>query len=196
MSLTEHLEAALAKPATTDEYDLHQPLADLLGSVGLQESDAGGRIEFTGADPVLPGALRLAGATSIALAAKSVAVAKIWQLRGGRGQDISMDLRTAPHRLCPFYDRKWELLDGYPQGDPARVDPAFGTDRFYSTADGRWVHRSARIRSCATTRPRCSAFPSGMPWCGKRSRGGIRSSWRTPPRPRASSCRWCGRPKS
>ncbi|MFB9924920.1 CoA transferase [Amycolatopsis halotolerans] len=140
MTLTEQLEAALAKPAATDEYDPHQPLADLLGSVGLQESDAGGRIEFTGADPVLPGALRLAGATSIALAAKSVAVAKIWQLRGGRGQDISMDLRTAPHRLCPFYDKKWELLDGYPQGDPARVDPAFGTDRFYSTSDGRWVH--------------------------------------------------------
>lgn len=140
MNLTERLETAMVKPATTDEYDLHEPLAELLDVVGLAESDAGGSVEFTGADPVLPGSLRLAGATSIALAAKSVAIAKIWRMRGGRGQDIAMDLRVAPHRLCPFYDREWELLDGYPQGDPARVDPAFGADRFYRTADGRWVH--------------------------------------------------------
>ncbi|MBB4688137.1 CoA transferase [Amycolatopsis jiangsuensis] len=140
MNLTGKLEAALAKPAATDDYDLHVPLAELLGAVGLSEADAGGAVSFTGADPVLPGALRLAGGTSIALAAKSVAVAKIWQLRGGRGQDISMDLRVAPHRLCPFYDKKWELLDGYPPGDPARVTQAFGTDRFYETSDGRWVH--------------------------------------------------------
>ncbi|WP_031469185.1 CoA transferase [Sciscionella sediminilitoris] len=140
MSLTGELETALAKPATSDEYDLHAPLGELLGAVGLTESDCGGSVEFTGADPVLPGALRLAGATSLALAAKSVAIAKIWRMRGGRGQDIAMDLRVAPHRLCPFYDKKWELLDGYPLGDPARVDPAFNADRFYETADGRWVH--------------------------------------------------------
>jgi hypothetical protein len=129
-----------APPATVDDFDAHAELNELLGVIGLSEADCGGTVDFVGADPVLPGTLRLAGATSIALAAKSVAIAKIWQIRGGRGQDIAMDLRVAPHRLCPFYDDKWELLNGYALKDPARVDDAFATSKFYQTADQRWVH--------------------------------------------------------
>ncbi|MDF0530367.1 CoA transferase [Tsukamurella sp. 8F] len=134
---TERLQQA---PATDDGYDLHAALDDLLSTVGLAASDSGGAIDFVGADPVLPGTLRLAGATSLALVAKSVAVAAIWRMRGGRAQDIAMDLRVAPHRLCPFYDRRWELLNGYPMVDTVRVSDAFATDRFYRTADDRWVH--------------------------------------------------------
>ncbi len=49
-----------------------------------------------------------------------------------------MDLRKAPHRLCPFYDRKWELLNGYPGGTPSDPANPFGFD-FYRARDGRWV---------------------------------------------------------
>ncbi|MFI6167458.1 hypothetical protein ACIBCN_11780 [Nocardia sp. NPDC051052] len=50
----------------------------------------------------MPSTLSLASAPGIALVAKSVGMAKLWRLRGGPGQDISMDLRKAPHRLdCP-----------------------------------------------------------------------------------------------
>jgi crotonobetainyl-CoA:carnitine CoA-transferase CaiB-like acyl-CoA transferase len=129
-----------APPATRPEFDIHGELNELLATVGLTETDCGGIVEFMGQDPIMPGTLRLAGGTSIALAAKSVAIAKIWQRRGGLGQNISMDLRVAPHRLCPFYDEKWELLDGHPIKDPARVDDAFATASFYQTADGRWMH--------------------------------------------------------
>lgn len=145
------LTAALrAAPATTEDFDPHNALSELLSVVGLRETDCGGTVDFIGVDPIMPGTLRLAGGTAIALAAKSIAVAKIWQLRGGRGQDISMDLRVAPHRLCPFYDRKWELLNGYPMLDPVRVDDAFATSGFYRTADDRWVHPMgpyARLRN-------------------------------------------------
>ncbi|MET7401680.1 hypothetical protein ABZS66_50190 [Dactylosporangium sp. NPDC005572] len=109
-----------------------------MDGVGLQRADGGGRIEFVGADPVVPSPLRLAGAASIALVAKSVAVAALHRDRGGPGQDISMDLRVAPHRLCPFYDRRWELLDGYPVESPANRNQALGLS-FYRTADDRWV---------------------------------------------------------
>ncbi|TWS20290.1 carnitine dehydratase [Tsukamurella asaccharolytica] len=129
-----------AAPATDDDFDIHGYLGELLDTVGLTESDCGGTVEFTGRDPILPGSLRLAGGTSIALAAKSVAIAKIWQLRGGLGQDIAMDLRVAPRRLCPFFENRWELLNGYAPKDPARVDDAFATFSFYETADGRWMH--------------------------------------------------------
>src|SRR5882757_1361733 len=136
--LTDRLVRALAHPAVDDAFDPHAELAALLADLGMSPADTGGTIRFLGADPVVPSPLRLGGAAAIALAAKSAAVAKLWQLRGGPGQDIGVDLRTAPHRLCPFYDRKWELLNGYPPVATANVSPAFGFP-FYRTADDRWV---------------------------------------------------------
>ncbi|RKN77397.1 carnitine dehydratase [Streptomyces klenkii] len=136
--LTHKIKAALDKPVTGgtgDDFDIHTALDDVLGGVGLSEQDAGGTVSFTGADPVVPSALRLAAAPALGLTAKSVALAKLWQHRGGPGQDISMDLRKAPHRLCPFYDGKWEKLNGYPVTAP---DDPFALS-FYRAGDGRWV---------------------------------------------------------
>ncbi|MFF5991696.1 CoA transferase [Prauserella flavalba] len=138
MSLTERVAKAVANPATGDAFDPHAELADVLSGVGLSTADSGGEISFRGADPVVPSTLRLGAASAVALAAKSVAIAKLWRLRGGHGQDIGVDLRVAPHRLCPFYDRKWELLNGYPAGTQANPTQALGF-RFYRTADGRWM---------------------------------------------------------
>ncbi|MEV0247241.1 CoA transferase [Nocardia sp. NPDC050712] len=137
-TLTQRLETAIAAPATDDAFDPHAELTGLLAEVAVRPADSGGDITFRGADPIVPSTLRLGGAAAIALAAKSVAIAKLWRLRGGASQDIAVDLRTAPHRLCPFYDRRWELLNGYPPAAPANPSNAFGF-RFYRTADDRWV---------------------------------------------------------
>src|SRR4051812_45009773 len=119
MALTDLLIKAVANPATSDEFDPAAELAEVLAGCGMSPADTGGRITFRGADPVVPSTLRLGAASAIALAAKSAAVAKLWRMRGGAGQDIAVDLRVAPHRLCPFYDRKWELLNGYPGSSAA-----------------------------------------------------------------------------
>lgn len=136
--LTQRIEAAVAAPATDDAFDVRAALAEVLAGIGMTPRDTGGEITFHGADPVVPSTLRLGAAAGIALAAKSAAVAKLWRLRGGDGQDISVDLRSAPHRLCPFYDRRWELLNGYPPASTSNVNQALGFS-FYPTADGRWV---------------------------------------------------------
>ncbi|MBD0738787.1 CoA transferase [Streptomyces sp. CBMA29] len=128
----------LAAPATSAAYDIDAALDDVLEGVGLHRADSGGRIDFAGADPVVPSPLRLAGAAGIALVGKSVAIAALHRDRGGPGQDIAMDLRVAPHRLCPFYDRRWELLDGYPVESPVNRNQALGLS-FHRTADDRWV---------------------------------------------------------
>ncbi|WP_435581411.1 CoA transferase [Amycolatopsis thermoflava] len=138
MSLTDRITAAVAEPATSDEFDPHAELTEVLAGIGMSPADTGGAITFRGADPVVPSTLRLGGSAAIALAAKSAAIAKLWRLRGGDGQDIAVDLRVAPHRLCPFYDRKWELLNGYPASTPANPSQALGF-RFYRTADEKWV---------------------------------------------------------
>jgi len=137
--LTEAIRAAVAKPATDAiGFDVHAALAGVLAEIGERPEDCGGRISFRGADPIVPSTLRLGTAAGIALVAKSVAIAKLGRMRGLPAQDIAVDLRQAPHRLCPFYDRKWELLNGYPGGAPANASPAFGF-RFYRTADERHV---------------------------------------------------------
>jgi crotonobetainyl-CoA:carnitine CoA-transferase CaiB-like acyl-CoA transferase len=139
MSLTATVAAAVARPLHHDEFDPTAQLSEVLAGLGMSPADTGGRITFVGADPIVPSTLRLGAASAIALAAKSAAVAKLWRVRGGAGQDIAVDLRVTPHRLCPFYDRRWELLGGYPLGSPANAGSdafAFG---FYRTADDRWM---------------------------------------------------------
>ncbi|MEV5065111.1 CoA transferase [Streptomyces sp. NPDC053794] len=138
MSLSDSIAKAVANPATDDAFDIHTALDEILATIGLNRADTGGTFTFRGADPIVPSTLRLGAATSLALSAKSAAIAALWRQRGGPGQDISMDLRVAPHRLCPFYDQKWELLGGYPGGAPSVPTMAF-VNGFYRTADDRWV---------------------------------------------------------
>jgi hypothetical protein len=66
MTLTERIAATVGKPATDDAFDIHAALDELLGGIGLSAADAGGRITFTGADPVVPSPLRLGGAAALA----------------------------------------------------------------------------------------------------------------------------------
>jgi crotonobetainyl-CoA:carnitine CoA-transferase CaiB-like acyl-CoA transferase len=138
MTLTDRVAKAAANPATDDGFDPHAELSDVLAGLGMTTGDTGGTVTFRGADPVVPSTLRLGAASAIALAAKSATMAKLWRLRGGRGQHIAVDLRVAPHRLCPFYDRKWELLNGYPAAAQANATQALGF-RFYRASDGKWV---------------------------------------------------------
>lgn len=138
VSLTARIEAAIAAPAAHDAFDVHAELNAVLEDLGTDRTETGGRIDFVGADPVVPSTLRLGAAAGISLVAKSVAVAKLWRLRGGAGQDISMDLRVAPHRLCPFYDRKWELINGSPLSESSNPSNALGW-AFYRSRDGRWM---------------------------------------------------------
>lgn len=125
----------IAGPA---DFDIHGALREVLSEAGFKPEDSGGHIAFEGLDPIVPSVFRIGAAAGIGLAAKSVAMAALWQARGGAGQDIHMDIRRAPHRLCPFYDRKWELINGYPPRNVADPDSPF-TLSFFETKDKRWV---------------------------------------------------------
>lgn len=138
MTLTERLKVATAQGVAHDEFDVSAALEEVLDGIGMTTADSGGTTTFAGADPVVPSTLRLGAASAIALAAKSTAIAKLGRMRGVGGQDIGVDLRVTPHRLCPFYDAKWELLNGYPATTPSNPSQALGF-RFYKTADDRWV---------------------------------------------------------
>jgi crotonobetainyl-CoA:carnitine CoA-transferase CaiB-like acyl-CoA transferase len=139
-SLTDRIRRALASPIASDDVlDPHQELKEVLETVGLEPSSSGGTIIFNGKDPILKSPWPLATMASVGLMAKAVAVADIWRYRTGKGQDLSMDLRQAPHRLCPFYDRKWETLNGYCPGSPGDPTNPFMPMYMYPTRDGRWI---------------------------------------------------------
>jgi crotonobetainyl-CoA:carnitine CoA-transferase CaiB-like acyl-CoA transferase len=137
-SLTERLRRAYAAPQANPEFDLPAALEEVLSSVGLSSCDAGGTITHIGADPVVKSPLRLGAAATIGLLAKSIAAAAMHRWRGGKGQDISVDLRRAPHRLSPFYDFQWERLGSYPVRSSLETGNMMSAI-FYRTADNRWV---------------------------------------------------------
>ncbi len=137
-TLTDKLNHAWEHRVKTADFDLLYALEEVLAGVGLSQKDAGGKITVIGADPVVNSPLRIGGAASIALLSKSIAAAALHRWRGGEGQDISVDLRQTPHRLCPFYDRKWEKLGRYPVTTTLEVGNIMGYT-FFQCADGRWV---------------------------------------------------------
>jgi crotonobetainyl-CoA:carnitine CoA-transferase CaiB-like acyl-CoA transferase len=132
------LDALANRLTHSDGFDPLDHLDRVLAGMGMAPKDSGGDIDFVGRDPIIPSVFRIASAAAIGLAAKSVAMASLWRARGGEGQDIIIDLRKAPHRLCPFYDRKWEKLNGYPPRNPADPETPFSL-AFYETRDRRWV---------------------------------------------------------
>src|ERR1700730_10203197 len=113
-ALTQTLEAKLANPETSPEFDLHNAVNDVLGDVGLTVADGGGKLTFHGQDPIIASPFRFGSMAAIGLAARSVASAALWKHRTGEGQDISMDVRKALIRFSGFFDLKWETVNGRP----------------------------------------------------------------------------------
>ncbi len=78
-------------------FDIDAKFRDFCAVLGLDPSQAGGKITFVGEDPILPSRHRLGACISIPLMAAAVGAATIWRMRSGRGQDLQLGLRKAIH---------------------------------------------------------------------------------------------------
>jgi crotonobetainyl-CoA:carnitine CoA-transferase CaiB-like acyl-CoA transferase len=152
MQQTSIIQQAIRARATGPvPFDIHEHLDRVLAGVGIRRESTGGAITFEGADPIVPSVFRLASAAGLAIVAKSAAMASLWAHRTGEGQDIHLDIRQAPRRLCPFWERKWELLNGYYPRNTADPNNPFMRG-FFETRDNRWVmpfNLYPRLRSSA-----------------------------------------------
>src|SRR5271170_5490886 len=138
--LVDRIQRALADPLSRDDVvDPMQELSALMREVGLDPAAGGGAVSFAGCVPIVASPLPFATMAAVALMAKSISVAALWRFRGGAGQDLSVDLGQALHRLCPFYDKKWELLNGHAPGNPADPKGPFMPTNMYRTWDNRRV---------------------------------------------------------
>jgi hypothetical protein len=147
-TLTAKLESALAHPATGGVFNVHAELEAVLAGVGLSAEDSGGAVTFRGADPILPSPVRWGAACGIPLAARAVVLAQLWQLRGGRPQDIEVDLRLAPRRMAAFAENRWLKLNGVANAGGLNGFEAL-CGGFPETADGRHMLLSNPYRGLA-----------------------------------------------
>jgi hypothetical protein len=99
--------------ANNRSFDIDAKFRDFCGVLGLDPSEAGGKITFVGEDPILPSRHRLGACISIPLMAAAVGAATIWRMRSGRGQDLQLDLRKAIHGINPML-KFMPTVNGYP----------------------------------------------------------------------------------
>ena len=135
--LAEAMIKGVRERATADDFDPHAELRDILAPLGMSPEDCGGTVTFLKKDPLMPSATRLGGAAAVALVQQSVVAAKLWRMRTGIGQDITVDLGQAIRRLAPASEFTWETLNGYPADIPDRFVGAYLS--FYKTADDRHI---------------------------------------------------------
>jgi crotonobetainyl-CoA:carnitine CoA-transferase CaiB-like acyl-CoA transferase len=115
----------------------YEALRTIMPIAGWPEGKAR-QVEITGgADPVLPTPFRIGAAGAAAVAATGLAAADLWELRGGRPQEVSVDLRQAVASL-----RSGHYLQV--NGEAVRTDrnPVMGV---YPAKNGRWSYIHANF---------------------------------------------------
>lgn len=138
--LAQAIRNSLLHPIKDDKtLDPLRETAKVLEVAGFDLLAGGGAVTFEGCDPILSTPLPLATMAGVSLMAKAVAVAAIWRFRTGEAQDLSVKLGQVIHRLCPFYDARWELLNGYPPGIPHDPLNPFLQQALFQTRDNRWI---------------------------------------------------------
>lgn len=107
-------------------------LDGLLPVLGLSRGEIGGTIRFFDDDPIVASRHRPAAASAAALAAQAVGVATLWRLRGGAGQDITIDLRRAAVPGLRTSSLFWQSGHRLEYGRSPKEAP-----NFFRTRDGR-----------------------------------------------------------
>ncbi|MBJ7354734.1 MAG: CoA transferase [Thermoleophilaceae bacterium] len=115
-------------------------LDDVLGAVGLKESDYPGDITITGADPVLASRHKFGELMAGAQAAFGLALGQIWRSRGGDVQSVTTDVHNAVHQHhgIAFMRQNGRQLPFTDYGTGVGVDDPISGE-FFPTRDGRFV---------------------------------------------------------
>jgi crotonobetainyl-CoA:carnitine CoA-transferase CaiB-like acyl-CoA transferase len=118
-------------------------LADLWRAASQPEA-ALEAVTLTGAEPVQPSSFAIGTAAQATIAASGLAASELWQLRTGRRQRVSVDMR---HAAAEFRSERYLRADGKPARE--KRDKIVG---LYRCGDGRWVRLHTNMpHHCAGT---------------------------------------------
>jgi len=110
----------------------HQALRTILPIAGWSGDPAASVAFSGGTDPVLPTPFRIGVAGAATVAAAGLAAAALWEARGGRRQQVTVDLRQAAASLRSGTYMKL--------GDGHLSHARHGIMGVYPTRDGRWSY--------------------------------------------------------
>ncbi len=110
--------------------DPHTVLSAIWTGLG-HDPAALGRVELTGAEPVLPSSFAVGTAMQASVAASALAAAEVWRTRTGKAQRVGVDMRAA---AIAARSERYLQIDGKPA--PELWDKIAGA---YPCGDGRYV---------------------------------------------------------
>jgi crotonobetainyl-CoA:carnitine CoA-transferase CaiB-like acyl-CoA transferase len=100
------------------------------------EPSAGHAVELVGADPVFPALFPLGEAGAATIAGAAIQAARLWQERGGREQQIRVEVDAAAAAMRSARYLRVQSTDA-PRHSPRANGGALG---FYRTRDNRWMY--------------------------------------------------------
>ncbi|WP_199553799.1 CoA transferase [Sandaracinobacteroides hominis] len=96
------VSSAIPATAAPDSFNLMQTFAGFMRDIGGAVGDAGGKVSFTGADPIIRSHFRVGSAMAIPAMGAGLGAAAIWRERTGQTQDLTVDLRESVYNVNPL----------------------------------------------------------------------------------------------
>jgi hypothetical protein len=126
--------------ANVDSNTSQRALNMILAAIGLREANHQGTVTIQGKDPILASRHRFGELMAAAQAAFGMALGELWQLRGGKPQDVTTNVRNAVHQHhgIVFMRQNGRQLPFTDYGANIGVDSPL-SGGFYPTRDGRFV---------------------------------------------------------
>jgi crotonobetainyl-CoA:carnitine CoA-transferase CaiB-like acyl-CoA transferase len=126
--------------AKVDSKTSQKALDMILSAIGMRESDYKGKVTIQGKDPILASRHRFGELMAASQAALGMALSNLWQLRGGKVQNVKTNVRNAVHQHhgIAFMRQNGRRLPFTDYGSGVGVDSPLSSE-FYPTKDGRFV---------------------------------------------------------
>lgn len=93
---------ASAQHGPASDFDIQASFAEFMRGIGGSPQDAGGKVVFTGRDPIVRSHFRIASSMAIPAMGAGVGAAAIWRERTGQPQDLKVDLRESMYNVNPL----------------------------------------------------------------------------------------------
>lgn len=126
--------------AIVDSQTSQKALDMILSAIGMKESKYKGTVTIKGRDPILASRHRFGELMAAAQAAFGMALSEIWQLRGGKAQNVTTEVKHAIHQHhgIAFMRQNGRRLPFTDYGASGGVDSPLSGE-FYPTRDGRFI---------------------------------------------------------
>jgi hypothetical protein len=126
--------------ATVETPTTQKALDMILKAIGKKESGYKGQITIKGKDPILASRHRFGELMAAAQAALGMSLSDLWELRGGKCQSITTDVKNGVHQHhgIAFMRQNGRRLPFTDYGSNHGVDSPLSGE-FYPTRDGKFV---------------------------------------------------------